>query len=101
MEKQQSGAQSEVRLAREPIMTADEARRLGDQELFDQLERLVIETRGNLAEVARRIGRDRSTVRYHLRRFGMLGEALGAKAAKGARSALDAAPEMKTLRPSD
>lgn len=84
MEKQQLREQQEGRTVREPIMTADEARRLGEQELFDLLERLVIETRGNLAEVARRIGRDRSTVRYHLRRFGMLGGALGGEAAKEA-----------------
>lgn len=57
---------------RAPAMTADQARLLGQQELFERLEHLVIETRGNIAEIARRLGKDRSTVRYHLRRFGML-----------------------------
>jgi len=53
-------------------MTAEQARRLGEAELFERLERLVIETRGNISEVARRMEKDRSTIRYHLRRFGML-----------------------------
>ncbi len=57
---------------RKPALTAAEARGLRDQELFERLEALLIETRGNIAEMARRLGRDRSTVRYHLRRFGML-----------------------------
>lgn len=57
---------------RRPLMTAREARGLRERELFEELERLVVETRGNIAEIARRVGRDRSTVRYHLKRFGML-----------------------------
>ena len=56
-------------------MTAADARQLRDRELFDRLERLLIETRGNIAEMGRRMGKDRSTIRYHLRRFGMLGDA--------------------------
>jgi len=55
-------------------MTAAEARHLRERELFDRLERLLIETRGNIAEMGRRMGKDRSTIRYHLRRFGMLGD---------------------------
>jgi transposase-like protein len=31
-----------------------------------------VECSGNISEIARRMGRDRSTVRYHLRRFGLL-----------------------------
>ena len=56
------------------LITATEAREIGRRELCLQLERLLLETRGNIAEIGRRIGKDRSTVRYHLRRFGMLGE---------------------------
>ena len=56
------------------LMTAAEAREIGRRELCLQLESLLVETRGNIAEIGRRIGKDRSTVRYHLRRFGMLGE---------------------------
>ena len=56
-------------------MTAADARRLAERERFERLERLLIETRGNIAEIARRMGKDRSTIRYHLRRYGMLGEA--------------------------
>ena len=56
------------------LITATEAREIGRRELCLQLESLLVETRGNIAEIGRRIGKDRSTVRYHLRRFGMLGE---------------------------
>ena len=52
--------------------TADRMRALARQELREELGRLLILCRGNIAEMARRMGRDRSTVRYHLRRFGML-----------------------------
>lgn len=55
-------------------MTATQARVMRDRELFDLLERLLFETRGNIAEMARRLGKDRSTVRYHLKRFGMLSD---------------------------
>jgi DNA-binding NtrC family response regulator len=56
-----------------PVLTASQARRLRDRELCELLTRLLYETRGNIAEMARRIGKDRSTVRYHLKRFRMLG----------------------------
>jgi len=57
---------------RAPTLTATEARLMRDHELFELLQRLLFETRGNIAEMARRMGKDRSTVRYHLKRFGML-----------------------------
>jgi len=55
--------------------TAEEARARVQRELQHELQRLVVECRGNIAEMARRLGRDRSTVRYHLRRLGLLGVA--------------------------
>ncbi len=54
-------------------LTAEEARALGQRELRSRLQRLVVECRGNTAEIARRMNRDRSTVRYHLRRMDLLG----------------------------
>jgi DNA-binding NtrC family response regulator len=56
-------------------VTAEEARALGQRELRSLLQRLVVECRGNIAEIARRMDRDRSTIRYHLRRMGLLGRA--------------------------
>lgn len=64
----------ETEAPKKQLITATEAREIGRRELCFQLERLLVETRGNIAEIGRRIGKDRSTVRYHLRRFGMLGE---------------------------
>ncbi len=55
--------------------TAEEARARVQRELRAELQRLVVECRGNIAEMARRLGRDRSTVRYHLRRLGLLSAA--------------------------
>jgi len=55
-------------------ITATGARLQAQQELRRSLEGLLVECRGNIAEMARRMGRDRSTIRYHLRRLGMLGE---------------------------
>lgn len=52
--------------------TAEEVRARVQRELQSELQRLVVECRGNIAEMARRLGRDRSTVRYHLRRLGLL-----------------------------
>ncbi len=64
-----------IRPACEPRrLTAAHVRRVARSELRAQLERLLVECRGNLAEMARRMGKDRSTIRYHLRRFGMLAE---------------------------
>jgi DNA-binding NtrC family response regulator len=53
-------------------MTANDARLLAQQELRDELQKHLIDCRGNIAEMARRMGKDRSTIRYHLRRLGML-----------------------------
>jgi DNA-binding response OmpR family regulator len=60
-----------------PRLTAAHVRRVARSELQAELARLLVDCRGNLAEMARRMGKDRSTVRYHLRRFGMLAEARG------------------------
>ncbi len=57
-----------------PRLTAAHVRQVARSQLQAELERLLLECRGNLAEMARRMGKDRSTVRYHLRRFGMLVE---------------------------
>jgi DNA-binding NtrC family response regulator len=56
----------------ETRLTAEEARRAGRRERRDELQRLLVECRGNIAEVARRMGKDRSTIRYHLGRLGLL-----------------------------
>ena len=55
-------------------LTAAHVRRVVRSELRAELERLLVECRGNLAEIGRRMGKDRSTIRYHLQRFGMLVE---------------------------
>jgi DNA-binding NtrC family response regulator len=55
-------------------ITAAEARSHAKRELRRELETLLVECRGNIAEMARRMGKDRSTIRYHLRRLGMLDE---------------------------
>jgi len=54
------------------LWTAAEARSLAEQELRGELQKHLFECRGNVSEMARRMGKDRSTIRYHLRRFGML-----------------------------
>ena len=59
--------------AKAGALTTEGARALRERELRDRLQALVIDCRGNIAEVARRMNRDRSTVRYHLRRLGLLG----------------------------
>ena len=53
-------------------LTREEARALGQRELRALLQRLIVECRGNIAEIARRMDRDRSTIRYHLRRLDLL-----------------------------
>jgi len=53
-------------------ITATDVRWQAKQELRGELQRLLVECRGNIAEMARRMGKDRSTIRYHLRRLGML-----------------------------
>jgi DNA-binding NtrC family response regulator len=47
------------------------ARMRRQRELRDQLERLLVECQGNIARMADRLGRDRATVVYHLRKFGL------------------------------
>ncbi len=41
------------------------------RELRDHLERLLVECHGNISRMADRLGRDRATVVYHLRKFGL------------------------------
>jgi DNA-binding NtrC family response regulator len=71
-ESASSGRVFERRGKRDRAMTAHEARALARLELREALQRHLIECRGNIAEIARRMGKDRSTIRYHLRRHGML-----------------------------
>jgi DNA-binding NarL/FixJ family response regulator len=72
-------------VTRVPVrLTADRARSIAREALRAELERQLVECRGNLAEVGRRMGKDRSTIRYHLRRFGMLGEPNGSREARRA-----------------
>ena len=47
------------------------ARKRRQRELREQLERLLVECQGNIARMADRLGRDRATVVYHLRKFGL------------------------------
>ena len=47
------------------------ARMRRQRELRDHLERLLAECQGNIARMANRLGRDRATVVYHLRKFGL------------------------------
>ena len=47
------------------------ARMRRQRELRDHLERLLAECQGNIARMAHRLGRDRATVVYHLRKFGL------------------------------
>ena len=47
------------------------ARMRRQRELRDHLERLLAECQGNIARMAERLGRDRATVVYHLRKFGL------------------------------
>lgn len=70
---------SEVRSRRFDLarMTASEARLLARRELREELQRHLFECRGNVAEMARRMGKDRSTIRYHLRRLELLRPATG------------------------
>ena len=53
-------------------MTVAEARSLAQQKFRDELQRQLFDCDGNVAEMERRMGKDRSTIRYHLRRLGML-----------------------------
>ena len=57
--------------AGEPARDVDSARRRRRHELRDHLERLLVECQGNIARMAERLGRDRATVVYPLRKFGL------------------------------
>ena len=59
---------------RRPTITVAGARRMARQAFRRRLETLLFETGGNVAEMARRLGKDRSTVRYHLERYELLGD---------------------------
>jgi DNA-binding NtrC family response regulator len=54
------------------LVSPDKARERHKLQFRHHLEQLVSECGGNIAEIARRLDRDRSTVRYHLRRFGLI-----------------------------
>jgi DNA-binding NtrC family response regulator len=54
-----------------PVRDVASARRRRQHELRDHLERLLVECQGNIARMADRLGRDRATVVYHLRKFGL------------------------------
>jgi DNA-binding NtrC family response regulator len=61
------GAADEAASVRD--VTAARSRR--KRELRDHLERLLVECPGNISRMADRLGRDRATVVYHLRKFGL------------------------------
>lgn len=52
-------------------LSAQAARERRGEDLRRWLESMVAECGGNVSEIARRWGKDRSTVRYHLRRLGL------------------------------
>jgi DNA-binding NtrC family response regulator len=54
-----------------PPLSAQAARERRGEDLRRWLEAMVAESGGNVSEIARRWGKDRSTVRYHLRRLGL------------------------------
>lgn len=54
-----------------PVRDVDAARRRRKGELRDHLERLLVECGGNISRMAERLGRDRATVVYHLKKFGL------------------------------
>jgi DNA-binding NtrC family response regulator len=53
------------------VRDVEAARLRRRDELRDQLERLIVECHGNIARMAERLGRDRATVVYHLKKFGL------------------------------
>lgn len=61
------------RRPRTRVSSPDEARLRADEEFREQLQDLLAECGGNLSEMSRRTGRDRKTLRHHLRRFGLIG----------------------------
>ena len=59
------------RTAAPPALDVASARRRKSEELRTQLERLLRECNGNVAMIAQRMQKDRATVTYHLKRFGL------------------------------
>ena len=57
--------------SKEQVHDVSTARSRRQRELRDHLERLLVECQGNIARMADRLGRDRATVVYHLRKFGL------------------------------
>ena len=53
------------------VRDVEAARLRHRDELRAQLERLLAECHGNIARMAERLGRDRATVVYHLKKFGL------------------------------
>jgi DNA-binding NtrC family response regulator len=62
-------------------LTVAEARSFAQQKFREELQKQLSDCGGNVAEMARRMGKDRSTIRYHLRRLDMLDQ----KTSKSAR----------------
>lgn len=56
---------------KQSIHDVDAARRRRRRELRDHLEHLLVECGGNIARMAERLGKDRATVVYHLKKFGL------------------------------
>ena len=65
------GARERDRSEPDGVRDVAAARLRRQRELRDHLERLLVECQGNIARMAERLGRDRATVVYHLRRFGL------------------------------
>jgi DNA-binding NtrC family response regulator len=61
-----------------PDVASVRARR--EEDLHAHLEHLLQECRGNIAKIAERLQKDRSTVTYHLKRFGLFERARRARA---------------------
>lgn len=56
----------------ERVASPEEARSRADARFREQLQDLLADCGGNLSEMSRRAGRDRKTLRHHLRRFGLI-----------------------------
>ena len=54
------------------VCSPEEARSRADSRFREQLQDLLADCDGNLSEMSRRTGRDRKTLRHHLRRFGLV-----------------------------
>jgi len=65
--REYSGHEAHERLVRD----VEEARGRRRDELRTHLELLLVECHGNIARMAQRLGRDRATVVYHLKKFGL------------------------------